>query len=77
MLRTTLRRRVTYLLAALALLAAAATAGLWAYDSGNDSAEAQVQVYRWVNVTVEVPEDSGLTVTRHFWDSAMRPPPSS
>lgn len=69
MIRELSRRRVTYLLGGLALLTAAVTAGLWAYDRGDDSAEADVQVVRWVNVTLTVPEGSGFTPWCDSWSS--------
>ena len=49
---------------AVLLLAAAGGAAYWTLARGNDRAEAQTQLWRWVNVTVEVPEDSGLVVSR-------------
>lgn len=65
--------RALYTLAALALLAAVGGGAFLAYR-GDDSAGAQGQVIRWVNVTVEVPEDSGLVVTQGFWGPEGAPP---
>ena len=62
------------IIAAVALLAVAGGAAFWVYGRGDDGAEAEVQVIRWVNVTVEVPEDSGLVVTRDFWGEKPRTP---
>jgi hypothetical protein len=55
------------LIAAVALLVVAGGAAFWAYGRSDDGAEAQTQLIRWVNVTVEVPENSGVWVTRDFW----------
>lgn len=41
---------------------------------GGDGTEAEVQVVRWVNVTVTVPEGSGLWVTQGFWGPESEPP---
>jgi hypothetical protein len=49
------------LLAAVAVLAVAGALAFWAYDRGDDSAEADVQVIRWFNVSVAIPEGSGLS----------------
>jgi hypothetical protein len=54
------------ILLAVLLLAAAGGATYWTL-ARDDGAEAQPQLIRWVNVTVEVPKDSGLVVTRDFW----------
>jgi len=74
MIRELIRRRAVYLLAVLGLLALAGGVALWAYDRGDDSAQAQVQVVRWVNVTLAVPEDSGLTAVQDFWGPDSTPP---
>jgi len=49
------------LLVAAILLAAAGGAAYWTLARDDDSAEADVQVVRWGNVTVAVSSDSGVT----------------
>jgi hypothetical protein len=63
-----------FIIAAVALLAVAGGAAYWTLARGGDSAEAEVQVVRWVNVTVAVPEGSGLWVTQGFWGPESMPP---
>jgi hypothetical protein len=62
------------LVAAVAVLAVAGGLAFWAYVRGDDSAEADVEVIRWVNVTVSLPEDSGLSVVQTFWGPRTHPP---
>lgn len=54
------------LLAAIAVLAVAGGLAFWAYDRGDDAAEADVQVIRWFNVTVAIPEGSGLSTIETY-----------
>lgn len=75
------------IIAAAAVLAVAVGLAFWAYAEGHDSAKAgdagakagddaakaDVQLIRWVNVTVELPEDSDLFVTRDFSGIESRP----
>ena len=46
-----------FMIAAVALLVVAGGLAYWTLGRGGDSAEAEVQVIRWVNVTVAVPEN--------------------
>jgi hypothetical protein len=62
------------IVAVVALLAVAGGVALWAYLRSDDGAEAQAQLIRWVDITVELPEDSGLIVTRDFWGERPRTP---
>ena len=62
------------IIAAVALLAVAGGLAYWAYGPGDDSAEAGVEVVRWGNVTVAVPEGSGVIVAREFEGPELNPP---
>jgi hypothetical protein len=60
--------------AAVAVLALAGGLAFWAYDRGDDSAEAQVQEVRWFNVTVAIPEGSPVYASPGFWEPEGTPP---
>ncbi len=63
-----------FIIAAVALLAVAGGLTYWTLGRGDDSAEAEVQVVRWVNVTIAVPERSGFAAVQGFWGPESDPP---
>src|SRR3989304_10618400 len=62
------------IIAAAAVLAVAVGLAFWAYAEGDDSAEAGMEVVRWGNVTVSVPEGSGVAAARDFAPAELNPP---
>ncbi len=62
------------LIPVVALLALAGGVAFWAYSQVDDSAEAGVEVVRWVNVTVAVPEGSGVAAVPGSVDPGVNPP---
>lgn len=63
-----------FIIAAVALLAVAGGAAFWAYGWVNDSAEAGVEVVRWGNITVAVPEGSGVVAVGDYALTGDRQP---
>ena len=63
-----------FIIAAVALLAAAGGLAYWAYGPGDDSAEAGVEVVRWGNITVQVTEGSGVNAVQGFAPAEIKPP---
>ncbi|MCH7999159.1 MAG: hypothetical protein IIA91_06740 [Chloroflexi bacterium] len=56
-----------FIIAAVALLAVAGGLTYGTLGRGSDSAEAEVRVVRWLNVTVAIPEGSGLIPIQSYW----------
>ena len=63
-----------FLLAVILLAAAAGGAAYWLLVRDDDSAEADVQVVRWGNVTIQVSEESGVLADRTFVPAQIKPP---
>ncbi len=63
-----------FIIAAVALLAVAGGLTYWTLGRGGDSAEADVEVVRWGNVTVQVTEQSGVSAVQGFAPAEIKPP---
>jgi hypothetical protein len=63
-----------FIIAAVALLAVAGGLSYWTLGRGDDSAEAEVQVVRWGNVTVQVSEETGVVAAGDYALTGARQP---
>ncbi len=59
---------------AVTLLAVAGGLTYWTLGQGGDSAEADVEVVRWGNVTVQVTEGLGVSAVQGFAPAEIKPP---
>ena len=55
-----------FIIAAVALLAVAGGLTYWTLGRGGDSAEAEVKVVRWGNLTVQLSEETGVVPVRTY-----------